>query len=63
MKQNNKPTQEMVVDVYRMKTKKGAKGAGGGGDGNPMERFSGASLGVCVCFCFGFVGVWFMWRV
>jgi len=35
--------QEMVVDVYRMKTKKGAKG----GDGNPMERFSGAcSLGL-----------------
>lgn len=50
----------MVVDVYRMKTKKGAKGAGGGGDGNPMERFSGASLGVV---CLGFVGVWFMWRV
>ena len=30
------------MDVYRMKTKKGAKG-GKSGDGNPMERFSGAS--------------------
>lgn len=45
----NVHTQEMVVDVYRMKKKKGAKGTGGGGDGNPMERFSGAFVeGVAV---------------
>lgn len=31
------------MDVYRMKTKKGAKG-GKSGDGNPMQRFSGAFI-------------------
>lgn len=38
--------QEMVVDVYRMKTKKGAKGKDE--SGNPLERFSGGCICVCV---------------
>ena len=33
--------EEMVIDVYRIGKKKGAKGSGGDIGGNPLERFSG----------------------
>jgi len=35
--------EEMVIDVYRIKKKKGAKGGSETAE-NPMERFSGSSL-------------------